>query len=109
MNAAANIRCRAELTGKGTPVTEESFATWKAQRKTKKEVEEEARLAKEATGRAMFEKGGWQNESGDEESDDDEEEEAGGDFDLQALLAETRRLENGDEDISQLKSYGSNT
>lgn len=88
------------MTGKGTPVTEESFNKWKAERKSKKEVEEEARLAKEATGRAMFEKGDWQNES-DEESDGDD----GGDFDLQALRDETRKME-GDDDISQLKSYG---
>lgn len=81
-------------------MTEESFNKWKAERKSKKEVEEEARLAKEATGRAMFEKGDWQNASDDEESDDDD-----GDFDLQALRDETRKME-GDDDISQLKSYG---
>ncbi|KAF8538536.1 hypothetical protein BDD12DRAFT_741078 [Trichophaea hybrida] len=91
---------RAELTGKGTPVTEESFNKWKAQRKSKKEVEEEVRLAKEATGRAMFEKGDWMNDS-DEESEDEDD----GDFDLQALRAETRKLE-GDDDDSQIKSYG---
>jgi len=89
---------RAELTGNGTPVTEESFNKWKAERKSKKEVEEEARLAKEATGRAMFEKGDWQNGS-DEESED-----GGDDFDLAALRQETKALEGDDE--TQLKSYG---
>lgn len=96
---ATNPFCRAELTGGGTPVTEESFNKWKAERKSKKEVEEEARLAKEATGRAMFEKGDWQNESEDESEDDD------ADFDLTALRAETKRLE-GDDDEVQLKHYG---
>jgi hypothetical protein len=94
----ANKFDSAELTGNGTPVTEESFSKWKSERKSKKEVEEEARLAKEATGRAMFEKGDWQNGS-DEESD-----EGGDDFDLAALRQETRALEGDDE--TQLKSYG---
>jgi len=96
---ATNPCCRAELTGGGTPVTEESFKKWKAERKSKKEVEEEARLAKEATGRAMFEKGDWQNDSEDESEDDD------GDFDLAALRAETKRLA-GEEGEEQLKHYG---
>lgn len=48
----------------------------------------------------MFEKGGWQNDSDDESDDGDDE-----DFDLNALRAETRKME-GDDDISQLKSYG---
>jgi hypothetical protein len=88
------------LTGNGTPVTEESFNKWKSERKSKKEVEEEARLAKEATGRAMFEKGDWQNDS-----EDDSDDENAGAFDLEALRRETRALE-GDDDDSKLKRYG---
>jgi hypothetical protein len=87
------------LTGKGTPVTEETFNKWKAERKSKKEVEEEARLAKEATGRAMFEKGDWMNDSEESEEDDDA-------FDLAALRAETRKLEGGEDGDAQLKHYG---
>ncbi|KAI5819454.1 hypothetical protein BZA77DRAFT_156348 [Pyronema omphalodes] len=94
---------RAELTTGGTPVTAETFAKWKSERKSKKEVEEEARLAKEATGRAMFEKGDWRNEESEEEESDDEDGDA---FDLAALRAETRKLEGDDEDESQLKHYG---
>jgi hypothetical protein len=95
-----NSFCRAELTGGGTPVTEESFNKWKAERKSKKEVEEEARLAKEATGRAMFEKGDWQNESDDESEDDDDA------FDLAALRAETKILAGEEDDEAQFKHYG---
>lgn len=60
---------RHKLTGTLTPVTPETFAAWKANRLSKKAAEDEARRAKEATGRAMFEAGGWE-ESEDEESDD---------------------------------------
>ena len=49
----------------------------------------------------MFEKGGWQDDSEDEEGDKEDD-----DFDLEALRAETRRLEGDDEDDEQLKSYG---
>ncbi|TGZ84475.1 hypothetical protein EX30DRAFT_337000 [Ascodesmis nigricans] len=93
---------RAELTGHGTPVTEETFAKWKAERKSKKEAEEEAKAQKEATGRAMFEKGDWRNES-DEESDDDGDD---GAFDLAALRRETRALEGDDDDEENLRVYG---
>jgi hypothetical protein len=88
------------LTGKGTPVTEETFKKWKAERKSKKEVEEEARLAKEATGRAMFEKGDWMNDSEDEAEEDDDA------FDLAALRAETKRLEGDENDETKLMHYG---
>jgi len=94
---------RAELTGAGTPVTEESFKKWKEGRKSKKEAEEEARQQKEATGRALFEKGDWRNES-DEESEEEEEEDAEA-FDLAALRMETRQLE-GEDDDENVKSYG---
>ena len=64
---------RHKLTGTLTPVTPETFAAWKANRLSKKAAEDEARRAKEATGRAMFEAGGWE-ESEDEDSDEDEAE-----------------------------------
>ena len=64
---------RHKLTGELTPVTPETFAKWKANRLSKKAAEEEARKAKDATGRAMFEAGGWEESSAEEESDDDDE------------------------------------
>jgi len=76
------------VSGSGTPVTEESFKKWKAERMSKKEAEEAARKAQEATGRALFEKGGWQNDSDDDGSDDDDS----GGFDLAKLREETARL-----------------
>jgi hypothetical protein len=87
---------RHKLTGTLTPVTPESFAKWKKERLDKKAAEEEARKAKEATGRAMFEKGGW--EDSEEESEDDEGD--GGErdnWDLQALRRETEALDEKKE------------
>ncbi|KAL0638353.1 Translation machinery-associated protein 46 [Maublancomyces gigas] len=92
---------RAEITGALTPVTEETFKKWKAERMSKKEAEEEARRAKEATGRALFEKGDWQNES-DSEDEDEGNDDAG--FDLDALRKETQALEN--EGDAPVKVYG---
>lgn len=68
---------------------------------SKKEAEEEARRAKEATGRALFEKGDWQNES-DSEDEDEGNDDAG--FDLDALRKETQALEN--EGDAPVKVYG---
>ncbi|MCJ1322459.1 hypothetical protein MMC15_007808 [Xylographa vitiligo] len=79
---------RHKLTGTLTPVTPETFAKWKKERLDKKAAEEEARKAKEETGRAMFEKGGWE-ESGDEESDEEEEETERGEWDLERMRRET--------------------
>ncbi|KAI9841313.1 MAG: hypothetical protein M1838_003621 [Thelocarpon superellum] len=85
---------RQKLTGALTPVTPESFAKWKKERLDKKAAEDEARKAKEATGRAMFEKGDW-DISDDEEEEDGEDDEAddGGDdgetWNLDALRKET--------------------
>lgn len=78
---------RHKLTGTLTPVTPETFAKWKAERMDKKAAEEQARQAKEATGRAMFEKGDW-NVSGDEE-DDVEDDDA---WNLEKLRQETEAL-----------------
>ena len=66
---------RHKLTGTLTPVTPESFAKWKKDRLDKKAAEEQAKKAKEATGRAMFESGNWRTaedvdaDSGDEDDD----------------------------------------
>ena len=92
---------RHKLAGKLTPVTPETFAKWKKERLDKKLAEEQAREAKEATGRAMFEKGGW-----DESDDSDEEEEEGDEddgegqkdeWDMENLRKETERLREESE------------
>ena len=77
---------RLQLTGKLTPVTPESFAKWKKERLDKKEAEKEAQSMKEATGRAMFEKGDWRGDSDSEGEDDDDDD---GGFNLEALRRET--------------------
>ncbi|KAI4128176.1 MAG: hypothetical protein LQ347_004295 [Umbilicaria vellea] len=100
---------RHKLSGTLTPVTPETFAKWKQERLDKKAAEDEARKAKEATGRAMFEKGDWdvsESESDDDDDDDDEGvdgEEDGDDGDdawnLEALRRETERArEKGEEE-----------
>ena len=75
---------RHKLTGTLTPVTEETFAKWKKDRLDKKAAEEEANKLKEATGRALFEKGDWQV-SGDEDDEGGDD----GAWNLQALRRET--------------------
>lgn len=110
---------RHKLTGTLTPVTPESFAKWKKERLDKKAAEEEARKAKEATGRALFESGNWKTESDEEESDeeeDDEDDEEGNEkaWNLERMRKETERLQmlreeerlqrgyaNGDGDADQ--------
>ena len=84
---------RHKLTGTLTPVTPESFAKWKKERMDKKAAEEQARKAKEATGKAMFESGDWKD-SEDEESDEDEDEDNAQDgvWNLEAMRRETERL-----------------
>lgn len=90
---------RHKLTGKLTPVTPESFAKWKKERLDKKAAEEEARKAKEATGRALFESGNWKTESDDEESDEDEGDDEEGEgqdskaWNLERMRKETERLQ----------------
>lgn len=83
---------RHKLTGTLTPVTPESFAKWKKERLDKKAAEEEARKAKEATGRAMFESGDWKG-SDDEDSEEDEDDETNREvWNLEAMRTETERL-----------------
>jgi hypothetical protein len=76
---------RTKLFGTLTPVTPETFAEWKKKRLDKKAAEAEAQKMKEATGRAMFEKGDWQGSDSEEEDDDDDD----GGFDLDRMRAET--------------------
>lgn len=80
---------RHKLTGTLTPVTPETFAKWKTERMDKKAAEDQARIAKEATGRALFEKGDWEASGGEEaedESDDEEED------DMETLRRETEAI-----------------
>ena len=76
---------RHKLTGTLTPVTEETFAKWKKERVDKKQAEEEAKKMKDATGRAMFEKGDWQVDSEADSDDDDDD----GTWNLEAMRRET--------------------
>lgn len=99
---------RHKLTGTLTPVTEETFAKWKKERLDKKAAEEEARKAKEATGRAMFESGDWQNSDSEEDEDDDDDDEdededgedgeGRGAWNLEAMRKETERLRQKKEE-----------
>jgi len=87
---------RHKLTGTLTPVTPETFAKWKKERLDKRAAEDEARKAKEATGRAMFEQGGWddsEEESSEEEDDDDDDT-----WNLEALRKETERTKEQKEE-----------
>jgi len=98
---------RHKLTGTLTPVTPETFAKWKAERMDKKAAEDQARLAKEATGRAMFEKGDW-NASGDEDEDeddsgDDEDEDEA--WNMEQLRQETEALREKKE-AERIAGYG---
>jgi hypothetical protein len=64
---------RHKLTGTLTPVTPETFAKWKKERLDKKAAEEQARTAKENTGRALFESGKWRDVDDSEDESDDED------------------------------------
>lgn len=80
---------RHKLTGTLTPVTPETFAKWKSERMDKKAAEDQARVAKEATGRAMFEKGDWEvSDDGEADDNDDDEDED----DMERLRRETEEL-----------------
>lgn len=89
---------RHKLSGTLTPVTEETFAKWKKERIDKKVAEEQAKKMKDATGRAMFEKGDWQR--GEDDSSDEEEED--GTWNLEALRRETEaaRLRKEEERLA---------
>jgi len=98
---------RHKLTGTLTPVTPETFAKWKAERLDKKQAEEQARAAKEATGRAMFEKGDW-NISGDEDESDDNNEDDDDTWNMEKLRQETEALREKKE-AERIAGYGGGT
>lgn len=95
---------RHKLTGTLTPVTPETFAQWKKERLDKKAAEEEARKAKDATGRALFESGDWKG-SEDEDSDEDDEDDER--WNLEAMRRETEKLREAKEQERLAKAYGS--
>ena len=84
---------RHKLTGSLTPVTPESFAKWKQERQDKKAAEAEALKAKEATGRAMFEAGDWEDSEEDSDEDDDRAV-----WNLETMRAETERIRREKEE-----------
>jgi hypothetical protein len=89
---------RHKLTGTLTPVTPETFAKWKKDRLDKKAAEEQARNAKENTGRAMFESGKWRDEDESEDEDDDV-------WNLQKLREETEGIRSKKEEERLAASY----
>lgn len=95
---------RHKLTGTLTPVTPESFAKWKKERMDKKAAEEQARKAKEATGRAMFESGNWKGSEDEDSSDDDDDDE--GSFNLEAMRRETERIRQQKEEERLARANG---
>ncbi len=96
---------RHKLSGTLTPVTPETFAKWKKERLDKKAAEDEARKAKEATGRAMFEQGDWEDSEEEEDSEDEDGEE--GEDDWEALRRETERIRERDEE-ERIRGAGGN-
>jgi hypothetical protein len=94
---------RHKLTGTLTPVTPESFAKWKKDRLDKKAAEEQARVAKEATGRALFESGNWRAVDSDDEGDDDDDNDA---WNLEKLRRETEVLRQRKEEERLAKQNG---
>jgi hypothetical protein len=95
---------RHRLTGTLTPVTPESFAKWKKERLDKKQAEKQALDAKEATGRAMFEAGGWKDANSDDDSDDDDADDDT--WNLEAMRRETERLRQRKEEDRLAKLNG---
>jgi hypothetical protein len=96
---------RHKLTGTLTPVTPETFAKWKAERMDKKAAEDQARLAKEATGRALFEKGDWEGSGDDEDDEDDGEEDDDDTWNMERLRQETEALREKKE-AERIAGYG---
>ena len=102
---------RHKLTGTLTPVTPETFAKWKKERLDKKAAEDQARRAKEATGRAMFESGNWKGSDDEdsedsEESDDDDDDDAQESFNLEAMRRETEKLRQLKEEERLARANG---
>ena len=91
---------RHKLTGTLTPVTPETFAKWKKERLDKKAAEQQAKEMKEATGRAMFEKGDWEA-SEDEDSDGEDDP-----WNMAALRRETEAARQRREEERLLRENG---
>lgn len=91
---------RHKLTGDLTPVTPETFAAWKKNRLDKKAAEHQAKQAKEATGRTLFESGNWKTE---EDSEDEDEDDA---FNFDSLREETERIRAEKEEERLGKVHG---
>lgn len=92
---------RHKLTGTLTPVTPETFAKWKQDRMDKKAAEDQARKAKENTGRAMFESGKWQEEDESESEDEDDV------WNLEKLRQETEAVRTRKEEERVATLHGS--
>lgn len=92
---------RHKLTGTLTPVTPESFAKWKTERLSKKAAEEQARKAREATGRSLFESGNWRTEEDDEDADEDDDP-----WNLEKLRAETEAIRKRKEEDRLAAEHG---
>ncbi|KAK1247025.1 hypothetical protein MKX08_000827 [Trichoderma sp. CBMAI-0020] len=84
---------RHKLTGTLTPVTPESFAKWKKERMDKKAAEEQARKAKDSTGRALFESGKWRDDESEADSEDEDDP-----WNLEKLRRETEALRQKKEE-----------
>ncbi|KAH6896890.1 hypothetical protein B0T10DRAFT_583556 [Thelonectria olida] len=91
---------RHKLTGNLTPVTPETFAKWKKERMDKKAAEEQARKAKDNTGRALFESGKWKDEDDSDSEDDDDV------WNLEKLRRETEVLREQKEEERLTNSFG---
>lgn len=86
-----------------TPVTPESFAKWKKDRLDKKAAEDAAKKAKDATGRAMFERGDWKKEESESEEEDDDDDDA---WNLEKLREETEAARQKKEDERLASLHG---
>ncbi|KAL6834533.1 hypothetical protein V8C43DRAFT_111947 [Trichoderma afarasin] len=93
---------RHKLTGTLTPVTPETFAKWKKERLDKKAAEEQARKAKDNTGRALFESGKWRDDDSEAESDDEDDDT----WNLEKLRRETEALRQKKEEDRLLAMHG---
>lgn len=90
---------RHKLTGTLTPVTPETFAKWKRERQDKKAAEEQARKAKETTGRDLFESGKWADEEDSSEDEDDDT------WNLEKMRKETEAIQSAKEEERLMASY----
>ncbi|KAK0759951.1 hypothetical protein N5P37_007027 [Trichoderma harzianum] len=93
---------RHKLTGTLTPVTPETFAKWKKERLDKKAAEEQARKAKDNTGRALFESGKWRDDDSEAESDDEDDDT----WNLEKLRRETEAIRQRKEEERLIAMHG---